>query len=55
VAYYSFVLDYAIKAAGLDAVEVDLDWAVIRSREGDTEFDTAHLRRSRLHFAYKPL
>lgn len=39
VAYYSFVLDYAIKAAGLDGVEVDLDWAVIRSREGDTEFE----------------
>jgi hypothetical protein len=33
VAYYSFILDHAIKEAGLANVEVDLEFAVIRSRE----------------------
>jgi hypothetical protein len=39
VAYYSYVLDAAIKGANLDDVEVDLHHAVIRSREGDLEFE----------------
>jgi hypothetical protein len=33
VAYYSYILDAAIKGANLDGVEVDLSHAVIRSRE----------------------
>lgn len=39
VAYYSFILDHAVREAGLTSVEVDLDFAVIRSREGDVEFE----------------
>lgn len=39
VAYYSFILDHAIKEAGLTGVEVDLEFAVIRSREGDDPFE----------------
>lgn len=39
VAYYSFILDHAIKEAGLNNIEVDLEFAVIRSREGDVEFE----------------
>jgi hypothetical protein len=39
VAYYSFILDHAIKEAGLTHIEVDLEFAVIRSREGDVEFE----------------
>lgn len=39
VAYYSFILDHAIKEAGLTGVEVDLEFAVICSREGDDPFE----------------
>jgi hypothetical protein len=39
VAYYSFILDHAIKEAGLTSLEVDLEFAVIRSREGDVQFE----------------
>jgi hypothetical protein len=39
VAYYSFILDHAVKEAGLTNIEVDLEFAVIRSREGDDPFE----------------
>jgi predicted RecB family nuclease len=40
VAYYSFILDHAIREAGLRGVEVDLEFAVIRSRdENDPPFE----------------
>lgn len=40
VAYYSFILDHAIRAAGLRGVEVDLEFARIRSRdENDPPFE----------------
>ncbi|MDT4952796.1 MAG: replication ATP-dependent helicase/nuclease Dna2 [Acidobacteriota bacterium] len=40
VAYYSFILDHAIREAGLTNVEVDLEFAVIRSRdENDPPFE----------------
>jgi hypothetical protein len=39
VAYYSFILDHAIKEAGPSNLEVDLEFAVIRSREGDVTFE----------------
>ncbi|MBD0373761.1 MAG: AAA family ATPase, partial [Pyrinomonadaceae bacterium] len=39
VAYYSFILDHAIKEAALTGAEVDLEFAVIRSREGEDPFE----------------
>jgi hypothetical protein len=39
VAYYSFLLDHVVKEAGLTSVEVDLDFAVICSREGAPPFE----------------
>ncbi|PYS80602.1 MAG: hypothetical protein DMF67_19865 [Acidobacteria bacterium] len=39
VAYYSFILDHAVKEAGPSNLEVDLEFAVIRSREGDVTFE----------------
>ncbi|MBV8856255.1 MAG: AAA family ATPase [Acidobacteria bacterium] len=39
VAYYSFVLEHAIREAGLQHVEVDTEFAVIRSRKGAEEFE----------------
>jgi hypothetical protein len=39
VAYYSFILDHAINEAGLENVEVDVDLAVICSREGEEPFE----------------
>ena len=39
VAYYSFILDHAVKEVGLANLEVDLEFAVIRSREGDVTFE----------------
>jgi hypothetical protein len=39
VAYYSFLLDHAVREAGLTSVEVDLDFAVICSREGTPPFE----------------
>jgi len=39
VAYYSFILDNAVKEAGPSNLEVDLEFAVIRSREGDVTFE----------------
>ncbi|MDT5261707.1 MAG: replication ATP-dependent helicase/nuclease Dna2 [Acidobacteriota bacterium] len=39
VAYYSFILAHAIKEARLENVEVDVDLAVICSREGEEPFE----------------
>jgi AAA domain len=39
VAYYSFVLDHALRSAGMSQLEVNLETAVILSREGETEFE----------------
>ena len=39
VAYYSFLLDHAVREAGLTAVEVDTEFAVICSREGTPPFE----------------
>jgi hypothetical protein len=39
VAYYSFLLDHAVREAGLTSVEVDLDFGVICSREGTPPFE----------------
>ncbi len=39
VAYYSFLLDHAVRETGLTSVEVDLDFAVICSREGTPPFE----------------
>src|ERR1043165_808975 len=39
VAYYSFVLDHALRSAGISQLEVNLETAVILSREGETEFE----------------
>jgi hypothetical protein len=39
VAYYSFILEHAIREAGLEGVEVDAEFAVIRSRKGPEEFE----------------
>jgi uncharacterized protein YdcH (DUF465 family) len=39
VAYYSFLLDHAVRDAGLASVEVDLDFGVICSREGTPPFE----------------
>ncbi|MET0647290.1 MAG: AAA domain-containing protein [Pyrinomonadaceae bacterium] len=39
VAYYSFILEHAVREAGLDNVEVDSEFAVIRSRKGAEEFE----------------
>jgi len=39
VAYYSFILDQALRSANLDLVEVNLEQAVIFSREGETPFE----------------
>lgn len=39
VAYYSFLLDHAVREAGLTSVEVDTDFAVICSREGTPPFE----------------
>lgn len=44
VAYYSFILDHAVKEVGLKNIEVDLDFAVIRSREGDVAFELGPYR-----------
>jgi uncharacterized protein YdcH (DUF465 family) len=38
VAYYSFLLEHAVREAGLENVEVDMEFAVIRSRKGAEEF-----------------
>ncbi|HEV2800685.1 MAG TPA: AAA domain-containing protein [Pyrinomonadaceae bacterium] len=39
VAYYSFILEHAIREAGLGNVEVDTEFAVIRTRKGAEEFE----------------
>ena len=39
VAYYSFLLDHAVREAGLASVEVDTEVAVICSREGTSPFE----------------
>jgi hypothetical protein len=39
VAYYSFLLDHAVRAVGLTSVEVDTEFAVICSREGSPPFE----------------
>lgn len=39
VAYYSFLLDHAVREAGLTSVEVDTEFAVICSREGTPPFE----------------
>ncbi|MBV9928107.1 MAG: AAA family ATPase [Acidobacteria bacterium] len=39
VAYYSFLLDHAVRDAGLTSVEVDTEFGVICSREGTPPFD----------------
>jgi hypothetical protein len=39
VAYYSFVLDHALRSVGMSHLEVNLETAVILSREGETEFE----------------
>lgn len=45
VAYYSFLLDFALREAGVTNVVVDLDYAVIRSREPEPdEFELAPYR-----------
>jgi hypothetical protein len=60
VAYYSFILDHAIRESGLKSVEVDLEFAVIRSREGDVEFELRPYRlavddflRNRAHLLFQ--
>jgi hypothetical protein len=45
VAYYSYLLDFALRDAGITDVVVDLDYAVIRSHEPDhEEFELAPYR-----------
>ena len=39
VAYYSFILEHALREAGLASVEVDEEFAVIRSRKGEETFE----------------
>lgn len=39
VAYYSFLLEHAVREAALENVEVDMEFAVIRSRKGAEEFE----------------
>jgi hypothetical protein len=39
VAYYSFILEHAVREAGLAHVEVDREFAVIRSRKGEEAFE----------------
>lgn len=39
VAYYSFILEQAVREAGLDGVEVDTAAAVIYTRKGEEPFD----------------
>ncbi|HEY9284023.1 MAG TPA: PD-(D/E)XK nuclease family protein, partial [Pyrinomonadaceae bacterium] len=39
VAYYSFILEHAIREAGLANVGVDAEFAVIRSRKGEETFE----------------
>lgn len=39
VAYYSFLLEHAVREAGLENVEVDIEFAVICSRKGAEEFE----------------
>ncbi len=61
VAYYSFILDHAIREAGLTNVEVDLEFAVIRSRdENDPPFELRPYRlavddflRNRAHLLFQ--
>ncbi len=61
VAYYSFILDHAIREAGLTNVEVDLEFAVIRSRdENDPPFELQPYRlavddflRNRAHLLFQ--
>ena len=61
VAYYSFILDHAIREAGLAGVEVDLEFAVIRSRdENDPPFELRPYRmavgdflRNRAHLLFQ--
>lgn len=51
VAYYSYLLDFALREAGITNVVVDLDYAVIRSREPEPEdFDLAPYRLAVFEF-----
>lgn len=46
VAYYSLLLDHAVRDAGLANVEVDLELAVIRTREDEPPFELRPYRRA---------